>query len=307
MYDESADGWAQVREASERAKARGKRVLVMWGENGCGFCAYLSDLIWHENPGLRTLVATEYEVVKIDVLDRNAGKPMIFTKHNDLQRRYGATNGDRLESSPTLTIIDPIEDRGVGSLGGNAMTAKPMTMEKVYNENAIFSFLDNNKPAQRAAIDIVESAAKKALFEEKAVLAYFGTAPAMCEPCAEWEAWLSRAEVKRALEKAFAAAWIDPVRTIAGQSMLEKLTSKQRNTAPALSLLSDRGQPMDPPMVFDHLPRTADEVKAFVDALKRAGGKKLGDAEINAIAESLKPAPSSDANADKPTQPAEKK
>ncbi|MGH7140043.1 MAG: thioredoxin family protein [Pirellulales bacterium] len=44
IYDEEADGEKLIAEAICRAKAEGKRVLIEWGGNWCGWCHKLHDV-----------------------------------------------------------------------------------------------------------------------------------------------------------------------------------------------------------------------------------------------------------------------
>ena len=274
VYDDVTDGAQILREAMTLAKNQNKRVLVTWGENQCGFCAYLSDLIWYESPGCRTLLDSEYVVAKLDVAKS-------FTKNNDLAQRYGATKSHQMEDAPRLTIIDPVTDQGVGTLSGKDLIAKPMTMEKIFDEAAVLAFLENNKAPARPAVDVLDSAMKAAIYKEQNVLVFFTSANASCDTCAQWSAWLAKPEVKTVLEKAFSVATIDADRMTGGQSFLERFADKRPIMAPALAVVTDRGVRLDPAVTVTAFPRTGEAIAAFTDSLARAAGKKMS-AEMKA-------------------------
>lgn len=272
LYDESADAAADIRAAIAKAKAANKRVLVMWGENKCGFCVYLSDLIWYESAACRTLIDNEYEFVKVDILSPPLGNEPKgqFGKNNDVARKYGAADNVVMGDAPRLTIIDPMTDRGVQTLTGSQMVAKPMTMDRVFDEQVILPFLANNVAPPKPAFDAIDAAAKKALYEEKAVLVVFGASEYLCEPCAAWEAWLGRPEVEAIVSKSFVLARVDAERMTGGRSLMERLSGNPKATVPVIVALTDRAKAFEPPVVCAKFPSDEGEAKTFVDGLARA-------------------------------------
>ncbi len=295
LYDESADAAADIRAAIAKAKAANKRVLVMWGENKCGFCVYLSDLIWYESAACRTLLDNEYEFVKVDILAPAQGGAQkgAFSKNNDVARKYGAADSPMMGDAPRLTIIDPVTDRGVQTLAGNQMVAKPMTMDRVFDEQVVLSFLANNVATPKPAFDAIDAATKIALYEEKAVLVLFGASEHLCEPCAAWEAWLARPEVAAIINKSFVLARVDAERMTGGRSLMERLSGNPKATAPVLAALTDRAKAFDPPVVCAKFPSDAAEANALIESLARAAGglstgAKLSDADRATLVGSLK-------------------
>jgi thiol-disulfide isomerase/thioredoxin len=81
LYDEAADGAAQIDAALARAKLDGKRVLVQWGAEWCGWCHWLNDAFTGNGELARELLY-EYEVVHVDI-----GQ---FDKHLELAEKLGA-------------------------------------------------------------------------------------------------------------------------------------------------------------------------------------------------------------------------
>lgn len=92
-YDKKADATAHVREAFERAKQSGKRVLVDFGANWCPDCRILAGVL--ELPEVKSFLAMHYEVVNVDV-----GR---FDRNMALVRRFGIA---QLSGVPTIVIAN---------------------------------------------------------------------------------------------------------------------------------------------------------------------------------------------------------
>jgi protein disulfide-isomerase len=100
-YDESADAHQQVASAiAEAAKAQ-KNVVLVFGANWCGDCRALNAQMHKDE--LAALIASNYEVVKIDV-----GR---FNKNKDIAVKYRVPLAHGI---PTLAVLDP---------GGNVLYA----------------------------------------------------------------------------------------------------------------------------------------------------------------------------------------
>jgi len=100
-YDESADAHQQVASAiAEAAKAQ-KNVVLVFGANWCGDCRALNAQMHKDE--LAALIASNYEVVKIDV-----GR---FNKNKDIAVKYHVPLAHGI---PTLAVLDP---------GGNVLYA----------------------------------------------------------------------------------------------------------------------------------------------------------------------------------------
>ncbi len=279
LYDEATDGATIIRIASERAKADGKRVLAMWGENNCGFCAYLSDMLFYESAACRGLIDGEYEFVKIDISKSH-------TRNNDVAKRYGATASHQMEDAPRLTIIDPVLDRGVGTLVGKDMLYKPMSMENIFDETKIVPFLEANIAPARPAGPVIDAAVTRAIVEDKAVWVQFMQSG--CEPCRGVRAWMEAPTVRPILEKAFVVATIDVSRMTGGKSMLERFTATRPAIAPGSVLLTSKGMKHDPACELDELPTEPEGIAAWVGAIRRAAGdKRMSEADAAVLEASL--------------------
>jgi thiol:disulfide interchange protein len=66
VYDEGADGEKQIAEALAAAKPEGKRVLLQFGANWCGWCVKLHKL-FHDDAAIAAELKAHYVVVAVDV------------------------------------------------------------------------------------------------------------------------------------------------------------------------------------------------------------------------------------------------
>jgi len=93
-YDEKADAHQQIAAAIAEASKTQKNVVLIFGANWCGDCRAL-NMQMHKDE-LATLIAANYEVVKIDV-----GR---FTKNKDVAVKYHVPLAHGI---PTLAVLDP--------------------------------------------------------------------------------------------------------------------------------------------------------------------------------------------------------
>lgn len=284
LYDETADGLALVRAASEKAKKHNKRVLVMFGENNCGFCVFLNDVL-ENDPTVRSIVKSDYEVAKIFI-----GKS--FTENGAVQAKYnmnmlGQTPDGRGVGAPALGVIDPDTDKGIGFIGGNAMVAQPMTMERTFDETKIAQFLTDKKPPAKPAGPAWDNALAAAKKDGKSVLAFFRMP--LNEDVTRIESWLESAPAASILGKHFVLASIDTERMIGGADALAKVSGDKAALAPYLTITDAEGKLAGADVKFTKLAKTDEQIKAFVDALSKSA-PKMSDDEKKQITESLKAA-----------------
>ena len=98
-YDESADPHRDLQGALEAARREHKRVLVVFGANWCPDCRTL-DQEFHAGGKTDALVASRYEVVKVDV-----GR---FDKNLDFAKLYGEPIGKGI---PSVVVVTPERSR----------------------------------------------------------------------------------------------------------------------------------------------------------------------------------------------------
>ena len=100
-YDETADAHQQIASAIAEASKAQKNVILVFGANWCGDCRALNEQMHKDE--LAALIASNYEVVKIDV-----GR---FNKNKDIAAKYHVPLAHGI---PTLAVLDP---------GGNVLYA----------------------------------------------------------------------------------------------------------------------------------------------------------------------------------------
>lgn len=278
LYDEKADAAADIRAAREKARKENKRVLVMWGENNCGFCVFLNDLL-KTDPTVSPMVKSEYVWVKADI-----GK---FNKNIDLANYYTTPLLEQGFGAPALTVIDPETDRGVDRRGGNSMTAKPMSMERVFDEKLIYDFLEANKAPAKPAMPELTSAQAAAGKQDKKVLAFF-TMP-LNEQADAAAAWLTRADVQSVLSKGFVVARVDTERMIGGQDVLTRVAGTKAVMAPYIVFLAADGSAVTESGRFTSLPKSDDQIAGFMDSMRKAW-PGLSDSDKALLVKTLKDA-----------------
>ncbi len=98
-YDEGADPHRDLQRALADARKGGKRVLVVFGANWCKDCRAL-DADFHAGGRTQALVASRYEVVKVDV-----GK---FDRNLDFAKLYGEPIGKGIPSVVVVTSTNEV-------------------------------------------------------------------------------------------------------------------------------------------------------------------------------------------------------
>ena len=93
-YDEKADAHQQVAAAIAEASKAQKNVILVFGANWCGDCRALNEQMHKDE--LAGLIASNYEVVKIDV-----GR---FNKNKDIAAKYHVPLAHGI---PALAVLDP--------------------------------------------------------------------------------------------------------------------------------------------------------------------------------------------------------
>jgi len=100
IYDERADGFKQIADATAITKKDGKRVLLDFGYNGCRWCQQLHTL-FETDPEVSKLLKSDYVVVYIDWA---RGRPNGGGGHNvEVDAKYQART---LYGAPSLVVLD---------------------------------------------------------------------------------------------------------------------------------------------------------------------------------------------------------
>jgi len=117
-YDETADAHQQVASAIAEASKAQKNVILVFGANWCGDCRAL-DAQMHKDE-LAAVIASNYEVVKIDV-----GR---FNKNKEIAAKYHAPLAHGI---PTLAVLDPAGNVLYAMDQGQFSNARSMSYESI--------------------------------------------------------------------------------------------------------------------------------------------------------------------------------
>jgi thioredoxin-related protein len=99
LYDEQADGFKQVADAVAIAKKDGKRVLLDFGYNRCGWCLRLHAL-FETDKAVSEILKADYVVVYIDWA---GGVPRKGGHNMEVDAKYQART---LYRAPSLVVLD---------------------------------------------------------------------------------------------------------------------------------------------------------------------------------------------------------
>ena len=119
-YDTAADPQRDLARALADARRSGKRVLVVFGANWCPDCRVL-DREFHAGGKTAELIASRYEVVKVDVGD--------FDKNLDFAKLYGEPIKMGI---PSIVVVTPTNDVVYETKAGELADARSMGADGIY-------------------------------------------------------------------------------------------------------------------------------------------------------------------------------
>jgi thiol:disulfide interchange protein len=93
LYDEAADGNKQIEEAQGTAKKDGKRILLQFGANWCGWC-HLLHRLFESDKDISQKLKSDYVVVLVDV---NKGHNKAINEKYGNPTRFGL---------PVIVVLD---------------------------------------------------------------------------------------------------------------------------------------------------------------------------------------------------------
>jgi protein disulfide-isomerase len=117
-YDEKADAHQQIATAIAEASKAQKNIVLVFGANWCGDCRALNEQMHKEE--LAALIATNYEVVKVDV-----GR---FTKNKDIGEKYHVPLRHGI---PALAVLDSGGNLLYAMDQGQFSNARSMSYESI--------------------------------------------------------------------------------------------------------------------------------------------------------------------------------
>jgi len=126
VYDESRDPAQDVAEASARAEAEGKRILLEVGGEWCGWCHRL-DLFVREHPAIMEALTDGYLVVKVNFGPKQGNEAFL-------------SQYPRIPGYPHIFVLE-----SDGTFLHSQDTA-PLEEGSSYNEEAILAFLKEWAP-----------------------------------------------------------------------------------------------------------------------------------------------------------------
>ena len=120
-YDIAADPQRDLTAAMAEARKGGKRVLVVFGANWCPDCRVL-DQEFHAGGKTAELIASRYEVVKVDVGD--------FDKNLDFAKLYGEPIKKGI---PSVVVVTPTNEVVYETKAGELADARTMGSDGLYD------------------------------------------------------------------------------------------------------------------------------------------------------------------------------
>jgi len=201
LYDESADGHAQVAAAVKRAARENKRVLLQIGGNWCPWCYKLHELFVTDKAIAKEL-NYEYEVVDLDV---GHGE-----KNKDLLAHYGIV----AKSYPFLAVIGG-DDKLITQQETGVLEDGPK-----HDPKRVADFLAKWQAAPLDANEVLANALSRAGRDGKRVFLRFG-AP-WCVWCHKLDDVLNQPAVEEALGAELVSVHIDVDRMTHGKDVQTK-------------------------------------------------------------------------------------
>jgi uncharacterized protein YyaL (SSP411 family) len=273
IYDEKADGKAQIAAALASAKRENRRVLIQWGGNWCSWCILL-DQRFRSDKELAKVLHYEYDVVHID-----------SNNNKELIEKYDAIKNHGV---PFLTVLD-----SSGKVLVNQSTVPFETNEdgkKGHDPKKLKEFLTAHQAPPLDAEKVLSDALEEAKKSERHVFLHFG-AP-WCGWCLRLDDWLARPEIAALIRKDYVEVKIDLDRMKEGKDVLARFNSSSKGGIPWFVMLDAKGKPLvtsDGPKGNIGFPATDEEIAYFVKMLDKSRNR-LRDKEIEELSTSLRDA-----------------
>jgi len=261
IYDPEADGKELIAAASKLARLEGKRVLVEWGGNWCGWCHKLHD-VFKNDELVSPIVAEEYVLVLVD-----------STKNRELMQSYGGK--DRSYAYPHLTILDP---------QGNVLTNQETGSLEIgpkHDPEAVANFLKKWQPETVNADDLLAASLRAATEQDKRILVHVGTP--YCGWCKVLTAFLD--DHAKILSDDYVDLRLDTMRMKNGKEVAGRFEPEGSEGVPWMVILDGSGKVLATsigPKGNCGYPASPEEIDHFLSML--SGTKqRLKDADLQTL------------------------
>jgi len=221
IYDAKADAKVEVAKATARAKAEGKRVLLMFGGDWCGWCHKLHTL-FEKDAAIAKILYNEYELVMIDTEAPNAKAYL-----EETSKGLGSVG------YPFLAVLDA---------DGKVLKGQktdPLEEGDHHDPKKVKDFLTEWQVEPKDADVMVREALSRAASEDKRVFLTFG-AP-WCGWCHRLEGFLARPEIASLFDRDFLVLKVDVERMTHGQEVMDRYRTKASQGIPWYVVLDAKG------------------------------------------------------------------
>jgi thioredoxin-related protein len=275
IYNKLADAREQVAAATAQAKREGKRVLLMFGGDWCGWCRKLHELFFTDPAICKTLI-DEYVAVMVELESPNATEL--------LKRCKAALSSDELQKGvgyPFLAVLDS---------AGNVVTAQrtdPLEEGDHHDPKKVQEFLSRWIATPKDANLVVKEALSRASSEDKRVFLVFG-AP-WCGWCHRLEEWLAQPDVAATMGPDFIVAKIDVDRMAHGNEVMLRYRTKVSGGIPWYTILDSKGTKLataDGPDGYMGYPLEAKVIDQFL-AMVQAQSRHVQAGQLEQLKRSL--------------------
>ena len=276
IYDTKADAREQVKKATALAHRDARRVLVMFGFNGCGWCHKLHGL-FASDQAIRELLADEYVLVMVDIESPNADSLLDASK--------AALSPDELKRGigfPFLAVLDG---------DGRVVTAQrtdPLEEGDHHDPARVKAFLEKWVAPKAVASKVFEDGLAKASSEDKLAFLHFGSPT--CGWCHKLDAFLAREDIAPILGREFVDIKLDLARMTGADEILKKYNAGQSGGIPWFVFTDAKGNAIvnsDGPKGNIGYPAAPEEIEHFIGMLRKAAAR-ISPAQIDQIESVLK-------------------